>query len=218
MSWDISPRMWVGIDEPWVASLAERWIREGAVVYDIGAHIGYTALLFARRVGQSGAVHAFELLPSVAEKYLRTSVTANHLSQVRIHVTGVSDAPATLDLPVGDTLMSSLDPSRAQGGRLERCNVTTLDAWRRDHGLPLPSFIKMDIEGAEVAALRGAVETLASSRPILVVEFHSLELLKQGLELLTPLGYTFSTQHGPLKRDDLFKMTFFHESVLCQPN
>ena len=112
MSWDISPRMWLGMDEPWIARLVTTLVAPGAVVYDLGAHVGYTTLLMAKQVGRAGKVHAFEILPSLAEGFLRRSVEGNGLSQVSIHVAGLADAPAELDLAVGPTLMVRLGPKR----------------------------------------------------------------------------------------------------------
>ena len=77
ISFDISPRMYFGIDEPWIAELAQTKINPGDVVYDLGAHIGYTCLLFAQRVGKTGFVHAFEILPSVAEGFLKKTIQAH---------------------------------------------------------------------------------------------------------------------------------------------
>jgi hypothetical protein len=63
----ISPRMYFGVDEQWVALLAREYVKPGDVVYDVGAHVGYTTLLFAAHAGH---VHAFELVPSVADEFL----------------------------------------------------------------------------------------------------------------------------------------------------
>jgi FkbM family methyltransferase len=218
MSWDISPRMWLGMDEPWIVRLVTTLVAPGAVVYDLGAHIGYTTLLMAKQVGRAGKVHAFEILPSLAEGFLRRSVEGNGLSQVSIHVSGLADAPAELDLAAGPTLMVSLGSRRAQTGRLERCAVRPLDVLRQDLSLPAPALIKMDIEGAEVAALAGAVETLKATRPLLIVEFHSVDLLRRGLAFLARLGYRFETARGPLTQADADALTTFHESVLCRPS
>ena len=63
--------MYFGFNEPWLAKLAQQYLRPGDVVYDIGAHVGYTCVLFAQCVGDAGVVHAFEILPSVADQFLK---------------------------------------------------------------------------------------------------------------------------------------------------
>ena len=68
-----------------------------------------------------------------------------------------------------------------------------------------------------MAALAGAVETLKATRPLLIVEFHSVNLLRRGLAFLARLGYRFETARGPLTQTDAEALTTFHESVLCRP-
>ena len=50
--------------------------------------------------------------------------------------------------------------------------TVSIDGWRTEADFPLPALIKMDVEGAEVAALRGAHEVIRASRPVLLVEVH----------------------------------------------
>jgi hypothetical protein len=64
--------------------------------------------------------------------------------------------------------------------------VTALDEASRHYFVP--DFIKMDVEGAEADVLRGARDTLAS-RPSLIIEVHGVEVERECLELLRPLGY-----------------------------
>jgi FkbM family methyltransferase len=202
----ISPRMYFGVDERWVASLAREHVAPGDVVYDIGAHVGYTTLLFAP---QAGHVHAFELVPSVADEFLARTVAANALTNVTIHRVGLSDEDRVVELPVSQTMMASLDRIR-QGVRIERCHLVPLDSYAVEQHLPPPSLIKIDVEGAEVHCLRGARELIRRHRPVLVVEFHSRDLLTQGVTLLESLGYRIS-------RRQKAALTF-PESMLCVPS
>src|ERR1700690_1748790 len=71
---DISPRMYFGIAEPWIATLVQKYVKSGDIVYDIGAHVGYTSLLFRRCVGAAGYVHAFEIVPSVATTFFQRTM------------------------------------------------------------------------------------------------------------------------------------------------
>lgn len=213
----ISPRMFFGVDEPWVAQLIQEYVRQGDVVYDIGAHIGYTCLLFARKLNGSGSVLAFEVLPSTAD-HLRKTVEANEFSNIAIYNVGLSATDGALDLPVGATLMTSIYSARVKGLKFESCKLVSLDGYVLRQGLPLPSLIKIDIEGAEVDCLVGGKELIREFLPRMIVEFHNLELLKQGVSLLDPLGYRMYLRAGDMVNQKMLaRMNQFHESVLCLP-
>ena len=218
MSFDVSPRMWFGIDEPWVARSAMEHVRSGDIVYDIGAHIGYTALLYAQRVGIHGAVHAFEILPTVVENYLQQTIQANALQNIVTHDVGLSNQDQTISLPIGETLMTSQDSEAREGQQVEACRVTTLDRYMNIHKLPLPNYIKIDIEGAEVDCLMGGRDTLHKAKPLMMIEFHSIDLLQAGFSLLNEWGYRLETQQGEVvDAGMLANRKQFHESVLCVP-
>ena len=218
MSFDVSPRMWFGIDEPWVAQSAVEHVRSGGVVYDIGAHIGYTCLLYAQRVGVDGSVHAFEILPYVAEEYLQRTIQANSFGNVTTHAVGLTDRDETLSLPIGETLMTSEHAEVREGQRMETCRVVPLDVYVKRHDLPLPTYVKIDIEGAEINCLSGGEKTFRKSLPMMMIEFHSIELLREGHALLSQWGYSLVTQRGEVLSEPVMQnLNWFHESVLCLP-
>ena len=64
-----------------------------------------------------------------------------------------------------------------------------------------PDVLKIDVEGAELSVLKGALDTLRKSRPIILIEIHSEELLAACIAFLGPLGYEFE----PLPADFLAK-------------
>jgi FkbM family methyltransferase len=215
ISFDISPRMYFGIDEPWIAELAQRHINPGDVVYDIGAHIGYTVLQFVQNVGDAGIVHAFEILPSVAEGFLRKTIEANNFNNVVIHAVGLSNLEQTLELPIGETMMTSLSSGASKGRKTELCKVVRLDDYVALAHLPLPSLIKIDIEEAEVDCLLGALNIIEKCHPLLIIEFHSLDLLSKGHTILDSLGYVITTQKSIVDKQFLQDTDWFHESVFC---
>jgi len=214
----ISPRMFFGVDEPWIAQLIQEYVRQGDVIYDIGAHIGYTCLLFAQRLKGSGSVLAFEILSSTAT-FLRKTIEANDFTNITIHNVGLSATDGTLDLPVGDTLMTSIYSARVKGLKFESCKLVSLDGYVLREGLPSPSLIKIDIEGAEVACLIGGKELIGKVFPRMIIEFHNLDLLKQGFSLLDQLGYRMHLRTGDIvSQKMLARMNQFLESVLCLPD
>ncbi|MGA3288384.1 MAG: FkbM family methyltransferase [Bacteroidota bacterium] len=215
ISFDISPRMYFGIDEPWIAELAQTKINYGDVVYDIGAHIGYTCLLFAQRVGKTGFVHAFEILPSVAEGFLRKTIQANDFNNVMIHAVGLSSMDKTLELAIGATMMASLYSNPIRGDKMELCKTVRLDQYVMREKLPLPSLIKIDIECAEIDCLQGGIEIIKKCRPLLIIEFHNLDLLIKGYNILNSEGYRLITRKNIIDEKFLQSINYFHESVFC---
>lgn len=219
MSFDISPRMYFGIDEPWIAKLAQQYIKPADVVYDIGAHIGYTTLLFLQLVGKSGSVHAFEILRSVAHDYFQRTMDANKVKNAIVYPVGLSKSDQSVELPIGETLMTSLfEVGVPTKRRTELCSIVRLDGFVKREQLPVPSLIKIDIEGAEVDCLLGGLDLIKKHRPVLIVEFHTLDLLSRGHSLLRSLGYFLKTQEYSIDQQQISKLTSFHQSVLCLPS
>jgi FkbM family methyltransferase len=148
-------------------ALLKSSIGVGMTVVEAGAHIGYVTLQLARAVGSSGHVFAFEANPR-AVPLIERNLTANGLDEqvtvVPVALADVAGRHAFFLSGGGDT--SSLhDP----GGASERIEVTVtaLDDWL-DPTVRV-DVVKLDIEGGEVAALRGMRETLARAGPGLVV-------------------------------------------------
>ena len=217
MSPQISLRMWFGVDEPWIARLCEKLLRPSDVVYDLGAHVGYTTVLFAHTLNGTGAVHAFEILPSTAD-LLGKTVEANGFWNIAIHNVGLGAEEALFDLPVGPTAMTSLLANKLEGQESEPCKVVKLDDYRREHALPLPALIKMDIERAEIDCLMGSLELINECRPTMIIAFHSKDLLRQGYTLLTSLDYELHYERCPLTADSIEEIRgSFNDSILCLP-
>jgi hypothetical protein len=137
-----------------------RHIGIGSVAYDVGAAFGDSALLMAAR---GADVWSFEPEPPVA---LEANLALNPDLEGRIHV-----YPPCF-IGEGD----------GEGRR-------SLDALLLGHEVPAPTFIKVDVEGAEVEVLRGSERVLAAYHPILLVEVHGLNLESQCLSLLSDAGY-----------------------------
>jgi FkbM family methyltransferase len=157
----------------------KRLVRPSDTVFDIGAHIGYTALFLASLV-PDGQVHSFEP-GSNNLPYLRRNVA----SKVNITVveSAVGDRCGTALLGVEDitgqnnSLDQSLNALKDTAAAAfvvphvhqEPVRVTTIDRYCSDTGVQ-PQLMKIDVEGYEREVLAGAEQTLASARPILMVE------------------------------------------------
>jgi FkbM family methyltransferase len=163
--------------EPDVDRYLQATLQPGDAVLDVGAFVGIHAIMSARKVGPEGRVIAFEPTPATAA-LARRHFAYNGLGDGRIHLVeaAVSDRPgrATFHqyaLPYVNSLAPAVDTTgRPTATDVE---VVTIDEVCRAQGV-VPRLIRMDVQGAEVHALRGAQETIrrAGDRLVLLVEMH----------------------------------------------
>ena len=165
--------------EPALFGFLKRTIRPGDVILDVGAFVGLYAVLAARWSGPRGRVVAFEPTPSSAA-VARRHFAFNELESGRVQLVeaAVSDRAtrATLHqydahaMPYVNSLAAAVDTD-ARPATVDVAVVTIDDVCRE---LKIaPTIIRMDVQGAEIHALRGARETIRSARGLsLVVEMH----------------------------------------------
>lgn len=147
-------------------TLYRRLIQSGDLVFDVGANVGYTALLFAHAAGPTGRVFAFE--PGRrAFGYLTRNVAHNRalLPTICPKQIALSDHPGEAVFFDSDSSnLSSLE--RVSGAEEYVVRLTTLDALADEHGAP--QFIKIDVEGHEPKVFRGMSATLNAARPPII--------------------------------------------------
>lgn len=153
------------LEPPAIGLLRQHGLREGAVVFNLGAHQGVVALMLARVVGRSGRVVAVEAMPFNAAIAARNR-ELNDAPQITIVSAAVGETNGRLQFNPG--LNGAMDPATSALGKLSVDSVT-IDELGRRHGAPDVLF--MDIEGFECHALKGATQTLAR-RPDCVIEVH----------------------------------------------
>lgn len=154
-----------------------RGIRPGDTVLDVGAHHGQYAVLMSAFAGSGGTVVAFEPDP-YARAVLERNVALNPtLRPPRVEALAVSDAEGVATLySLGGNSQSSLVRSGVEfGGRPAaepvRVQTETLDGYVARTGLDVPSWVKIDAEGAEVRILKGAATLLAGPADV-ICELH----------------------------------------------
>jgi FkbM family methyltransferase len=148
------------------AGVLESLFGPGQTILDVGANIGWYALHAARRF-PSATVHAFEPVPRTFE-YLQRNVQTNNVKNVVFHNFGLSDRAGHVQFfvyPEGSGGASMANTS----GRTDV--VTVMARIKRLDDLDLsPDVIKIDVEGAELFAFRGGMETLRKYRPAVFSE------------------------------------------------
>lgn len=158
-----------GTWEPNVCRAFELVVRPGDSVVDLGANIGFHSLLLSKLVGDSGTVIAVEALPELAEK-IKRHANRNARSNIIVVNAAIADFDGTLQLyraPVTNLGMSSTRSNRSFEVALTVPAVTLLDL---PVDLAKVTFIKCDIEGAEVPVLWHLLRELSSFNPRLSVE------------------------------------------------
>jgi FkbM family methyltransferase len=171
-----------GVREPERMIFLEALVHPGDVVWDVGAHYGYVALLMSRRAGPSGRLHAFE--PARRSRwYLSRHVRWNGLENVTVHPYALSDFD-------GESSFGGVDSSQlfALGGGGERVQVRSGGALIRSGALPPPGFVKVDVEGAEAAVLEGVIAALPRDARAFVA-VHSRERYQACVAVMRGAGF-----------------------------
>jgi FkbM family methyltransferase len=167
------------ISEQYAYKMNDQYIlqaEKGDVVLDVGACWGDTSLYFAHKVGETGKVFSFEFIPGNLKIY-KTNMQLNpHLKDrielVKHPVSDISDKKVYFQ-DKGPQSVISYDPFEAQTGNT---TTITVDDFVDRYNISKVDFIKMDIEGSEPLALKGALNTIKKYRPKLAIcIYHSHE-------------------------------------------
>lgn len=179
--------------EPTAARLLASCLRPGMIVVDVGANIGYYALLEARLVGPRGRVLAIEPVPENARMFLH-NLQANGYENVAFRQVAISNRNGMSKMHVSArSNHHSLHDVPWQTADLD-VPVCTLDALLKDEVLSSLDVIRMDLEGHEIAVLDGMTATIEKYHPRLLVEVHphivGPDATIRYLDRLNLLGYS----------------------------
>lgn len=190
---------WGGLSrfEPYSVAVFRAVIEPGDTIIDVGANVGFFTTLFSRLTGPHGRVVSFEPDPDNLT-LLRANVAAlGEPSNVMILAAAVGAEPGTasfsLDQATGAT--GHLGADSTLGGTLYgdgkphllTIPVETIDGVVERQGVA-PALIKLDIEGGEFPALRGASATLPTNKPVVMAELGGEEG-PRAMQLLLDHGY-----------------------------
>ncbi len=199
-------------DDSWDA--IDAYLDEGDTFIDVGAHIGYYTIKAARAVGPAGTVMAVEPNPVILER-LRRNLDLNDLAaRVIVQPVAAFDRRDVLTLfvsPQSNTGRTSLSETvAAQDGTPQAVEVDAvpLDALVEEAGLTRLDVVKIDIEGAELTALRGAVRTLATLRPVLVLEIIDSYLQNMGASEAELRAWLSEAGYVSVRRQDIYNEVF----------
>jgi FkbM family methyltransferase len=177
--------------------------QERAVLLDVGANIGLFTLFMVWKYGRErfAAIHLFEPNPDTYAR-LKRNLAANGLEGLcTAHMIALSDRAGTIymESPHGYSVLNMISETGTVPVACE-----TLDAWRTAHGVGAIDLFKVDVEGHELPLLRGAPQTLAASRH-LVIEVKSVNL-PEFHALVEPAGYKTLSQQDLFTGDSMVLM------------
>lgn len=198
------------------AALVRRHLRPGMVAVDAGANIGCFAVVMSQCVGSSGRVVAFEPGPA-NHALLARNLAINGYTQAVAERMAVSDevGEATLHMSDSDSGYHSLsEAAAADASSSVTVRTTSLDAY---FGEPCPvvDLVKLDVQGAEMSALRGMTGLLAASPDVtLITELDVGCMVANGddpreyIQALVDLGFRLHhISHDPRTDDPLPELT-----------
>ena len=187
--------------------VCKKFLKKGDIVIDVGAYIdGWYSLLAAKLVGEEGRVYAFEPHPLYYNLF-KNNIKLNCIANIMSIKLGVSDRVGTFNFYEGG-IGSSLIKRHVEDvtkklkeknyGRAIKIKTTTLDKFVKDKQIKHIALIKIDVEGAEMKALKGAINILKRvDGPNFIVEVVDQYLQRAGSSKRELLSYMDSFGYKP---------------------
>ena len=170
-------------------------LRPGMTVLDIGANIGYYALMERALIGESGRIIAVEPAAENIEM-LKRNVALNGYNNIDFFHMAISDTDGTAELLISPfsnlhSFHRRTDADR-QSGEVEKVETRSVPSLMRDHGHP--DLIRMDVEGHEVEVFNGMLDAIERGEiaPMIVFETH-IRHYTADHDMETPLRRLFAS-------------------------
>jgi len=157
--------------------LFRRIVQEGMTVIDVGANVGYYTLQAAARVGRTGQVHAFEPASATFARLVE-NISLNRFENIVARQAIVHDRGGRHKLFVAGSDNTGQSGLRSPPGfrSVEQVEAVILDDYCASAGLRRVDVVKIDVEGNELAVLRGMPDLLAQPQLQLLVEINASTL------------------------------------------
>jgi FkbM family methyltransferase len=183
LRWDLDIRCpiqrslyYLGCWEAWETEFLEHAIQPGWCVVDVGANVGYYALLAGQKVQPSGMVYAFEPAQAVYQRLTR-NIDLNSMTWVQPIKKALGDHDGHAFIRTAAPEWQGSQSLRFQDSdETETVEVSTLDRFAADHALSRLDLIKVDIEGYEPRFFEGACGSIRQYRPLLMFELNPVAL------------------------------------------
>ena len=184
------------------------YIKQGAIVVDVGAYIGDHTIAYAKKVGNEGAVFAFEPSQPTFEC-------------LEYNLKGYKDTVLCFNMALGKEAgkcsLQSVETNygmnyiNSDSGEIE---VRTLDSFNLG-GL---DFLKIDCEGYELDVLEGAKETINKYRPIMFIEINELALSRRNMKRLEIFAWLKENNYLYRNIYSHLGLNDYQMDIICEPN
>lgn len=169
--------------------------KENDIVLDCGACWGETSLYFAHEVGENGKVYAFEFVPDNV-KIFHQNIDHNPHLKNRIQLIPHPVWNVSNDILTFSDSGPGSNVSNIKKNHTKTCKTISIDDFVARQNIKRIDFIKMDIEGSEMNALKGAINTIKTFRPKLAISvYHKEEDLITIPRFISDLNYEFYLEH-----------------------
>lgn len=197
-------------------------VKQGNVVFDIGANIGDTALHIAHMLKNSGTVYAFEPSPKVFRR-LEVNAGLNPFTNLKLYNMAMGDDEGQLSFVstreehTGGAFVSKVLKTDTQ------VKVTTLDKFVEQNNISQIDLIKIDTEGFEVFIIKGAENTLKKLKPTIFMEVSEDLLHRAGtsgqqlISLFESINYRCSHAETRESVTSHYDFKHRHFDVICTP-
>ena len=223
---------WYGYYSRDIVLLLNRILLPGMVVMDVGANIGEITMAAAQRVGSNGHVYSFEPMRT-AYDCLTEHLKVNELRQVTPIAKGLSNKTGVATIFRAESTykdgsrhdgLGTLFPTSSRSETAGNIKLTTMDEFCAETAVTRIDLVKIDVEGAELAVIRGGLKSIDRFKPYLIVELQTETAEDAGykpadiIALLKTVGYRFfiigrKARLRPMNQAIL--STF--QNVLCVP-
>ncbi len=173
--------------EPEVIKEIKSILNNGSTFIDGGANIGFFSLIASKIVGPTGAVIAFEPTPSTLN-YLKKNITTNKIKNIIVVDKGLSSSEKQLpfllskDNPEANFIMSKEDENLQNKDQIIKISTISIDKFCSENNINKIDLIKLDIEGQELEAIKGAREILTINKNVKIIFELNIAFKKNGIE------------------------------------
>lgn len=165
--------------EPETTNVFVKILKDGDIVLDIGANIGYFSLLARHCVGKDGHIYSFEASPAICKMLIR-NIGINSIDNVSVYNNAVIDSERNVDFYVANDSHLGISSIRSINDASYKQVIKGISIDSLLDKVCNIKLIKIDIEGAEYHALKGMIKVIQRDRPYIVFELTDMYLRDAG--------------------------------------